>query len=546
MTSLKQSPFYLLGATTRDDRRKIVELAEGKSLSLESDVCNKARSDLTTPRNRLSVEMAWLPGISPKRAHTLLNGLNNHVGWLKGETSIPVLANANLLAAAFEILDPAMDAGSWCGWIVDLASKVERILPEDVLREINEDRSISGFPEVRDVAQIEAVLAERKRYYTDTIKSTLDKLELMKLVEVVTAVVSQTTQAGESHAPQLISELVDRYENEANRYLQPESENITKLTDAVRDAASKGEAAVKPIVERLIQLALKWDAIARPIQLSMKAQGLEHELSHQMAWGIRSLAVDLFNKHDMLDVSTRLNKNLKTLFSALPAVAERLDEDSEALGDIARKREEGQVLNPLHVLCETAINNSEKNPEMAEHEGARALRDGNSLISRFQASASSSVISEARNIIAATVMNCAIEYGNKTAKWDACVVLLEKSLELVSDSALRQKIGNNLETARRNAKNLLGLEPITAAPSLSTFNGVGFKLYGNTDYDQSSDSYMATYYFVLLFIPIFPIARYRVVTTPRGYSFLGKGPLRSMDIFHILVSLGIILTMFAH
>jgi len=34
-TSLNNSPFYLLGATTRDDRRCIVELAEEKSLTLD-------------------------------------------------------------------------------------------------------------------------------------------------------------------------------------------------------------------------------------------------------------------------------------------------------------------------------------------------------------------------------------------------------------------------------------------------------------------------------------------------------------------------------
>jgi hypothetical protein len=43
-----------LGVTTRDDRRRIVELAEEKSLELDHEVCQKARSDLTNPRTRLS------------------------------------------------------------------------------------------------------------------------------------------------------------------------------------------------------------------------------------------------------------------------------------------------------------------------------------------------------------------------------------------------------------------------------------------------------------------------------------------------------------
>lgn len=344
-TALQNNPFCILGVTTRDNRQKIVELAEEKSLVLDSDICTKARSELTTPRNRITVEMAWLPGVSPKRAATLVDSLHTHIDLLKGETSIPVLANANLLAAAFELLDPGMDAKLWCEWIVDFGCTVDAIDPEDVLREINEDRSVSGFPEVKGVEQIEVELRERRRYYTDTIKAALDGLDSMKLVEVVTAVVEQTTGSGEDHAPQLVHELVDRYETEANRYLQPEAENIKKLIDAIREAAAKSRAAAKPLVERLEQMARKWDTIAQPIQLSMKAQGRDHDLSHDVAWGMRALAVDLFKKHDMLDIVTRMNKTMQELFAELPVVVERLDQDSEALEGIYENRKKSEQHN---------------------------------------------------------------------------------------------------------------------------------------------------------------------------------------------------------
>lgn len=344
MTTLIQSPFYLLGATTRDNRRRIVELAEEKSLMLDGDVCTKARSDLTSPRNRLAVEMAWLPGLSRNSERVLVDSMYNLIDLVKMATTAPALAKANLLAAAIDFLDPEIDADLWCDRIVEFAYTVDMIEPEDVLLEINEDRSVSGFPEVK-LEHIEAELRERQRYYTDTIKTALDGLESMKLVEVVTAVVAQTTESGEDHAPQLVHELVDRYASEANRYLQPEAENIKKLIVAIREAAAESEAAAKPLVDRLDRMARKWDSIAQPIQLSMKAQGLDHNLSHDVAWGMRSLAVDLFNKHDMLDIATRLNQTLQELFAELPAVVERLNRDSEALGDISRKREQESLLN---------------------------------------------------------------------------------------------------------------------------------------------------------------------------------------------------------
>ena len=49
---------------------------------------------------------------------------------------------------------------------------------------------------------------------------------------------------------------------------------------------------------------------------------------------------------------------------------------------------------------------------------------------------------------------------------------------------------------------------------------------------------------LVFFIPIFPIARYRVIPTGGGYRFLGKGPLRTFDKWHIAISLGLIALMF--
>jgi hypothetical protein len=91
------------------------------------------------------------------------------------------------------------------------------------------------------------------------------------------------------------------------------------------------------------------------------------------------------------------------------------------------------------------------------------------------------------------------------------------------------------------------LEPVSKAPSLFTLNTFGFKLYGKSDYDSESDSYMTTHYFVALLLPLIPIARYRVISED-GYSyrFLGKGKLRRFDWIHLAILAGIFLYMFAN
>jgi len=185
-TALHQSAFSVLGVTTRDNRKRIVELAEEKSLELDHDVCQKARSDLTNPRTRLSVEIGWLPGVSPRKASQLVENLVNDPMAIRQESGLPTLAHLNLLAAAFEAVDGKHDADDLAEFIMEAAYLAEDLTPEEVLRDINEDRAVSGFPEVRALDQIEAELTERKRYYRGAIKEAINRLPPMTLIQVMT------------------------------------------------------------------------------------------------------------------------------------------------------------------------------------------------------------------------------------------------------------------------------------------------------------------------------------------------------------------------
>ena len=339
-TALHQTPFAILNVTTRDDRRRIVELAEEKSLELDHDVCQKARPDLTNPRTKLSAEIAWLPGVSPRKASQLVEGLLHDAMAVREESGLPTLAHLNLLAAAFEAVDGEHDAEDLARFIQEVAYLVDEIDPEDVLRDINEDRAVSGFPEARALDQIEAELAERKRYYRSAIKDALDRLPPTTLVQVMTDTVEGVTLGGEDHAPELIDDLVDSYEVETQGFLQKEAENVHKLIKAARDSANSGEAAVKPYVDKLDAVARNWDKVAQPIQLSAKARGIDHEASRDLAYEIRSLAIDLFNTHDMLTQAQRLTGLLQELFAELPEVSERVEQDADALADIFHERKQ--------------------------------------------------------------------------------------------------------------------------------------------------------------------------------------------------------------
>ena len=342
-SQIHKNPFALLGVTSRDDRRKIVEQAEEKSLELDHEACQKARSDLTSPRMRLSAEMSWLPGVSPRKAEQLVSALKSDPMSLRGESGLPTLAHLNLLAAAFEVVDANDSADDVADFIQEMACLVDDISAEKVLRDINEDRAVAGFPEVKSVDNVEAELSERKRYYRNVIKDALNRLPSTALVDAMTIAVDQITCSGENHAPELLDDLVDSYAVETKGFLQQEAESVEKLIQAIRDSANFGENAVKNIVDKLIVVARNWDKVAQPIQLSAKARGINHDPSQEIAYSIRSLAIDLFNEHDMLAQSQRLTELIQDLFAELPDVVERVEEDAEALANIFNNRKQAEA-----------------------------------------------------------------------------------------------------------------------------------------------------------------------------------------------------------
>lgn len=342
-TALHQNAFWLLGATTRDDRRRIVEIAEEKSLHLDHELCQKARSDLTNPRTRLAVEMAWLTGVSPNKAEQLTRQLLKEPMSVRSESGIPTLAHANLMAAAFEGIDGQDSSEEVAEFILELAYLVDDLSPDDVLRDINEDRTISGFPEINGIDLVQSELASRKRYFRDAIKDALNRLPPDTIVATMTKAVDSATGGGEYHAPEIIDELVDSYEVEAQGFLPKEAENALKLIQATRDSAVSGERAVNPLIDKLELVTRNWDRVAQPIQLSAKARGIDHRPSHDLAFSIRSLAIDLFNEYDMLPQAKRITNMLQELFSELPELAEKVGEDTDALEGIFKNRKEAEA-----------------------------------------------------------------------------------------------------------------------------------------------------------------------------------------------------------
>ena len=338
--SLELNPFWILRVTTRDNKKRILEAAEERALQIDPSVCEKARSDLINPRTRLSAELAWLPGLSPKRAESAMHQLSTNPASILDAGGLPTMAAANLFAAVLETGQSFKQPEGLATVIVAIADRLEAVSVDDMLREINEDRAISGFSEVRSGEQLDAELGGRSKLLRNSIKGAIDLLAPEDLVSVMRLVVTESTECGETHAPRLVDELIDSYEVESQGFLQKEADNIRKLATAAEELAGKGAHVVEPILAKLEGVTKNWNRIAYPIKMGAKARGISHQSSREVADVVRSLSVSLFNKFNLLAQSKRLVKLLDEQFSDVPEVAERTQADAQTLKEISDQRDE--------------------------------------------------------------------------------------------------------------------------------------------------------------------------------------------------------------
>ncbi len=327
-----KNPFHILGATTRDDRHSIMELAEERSLLSDPDECMEARSILTNPRRRISAEVAWLPGIDPTLSDIVLGHLDSPNQNLLNVTGLTHIARANLLVSGLARL-PNLPSANLVEWILTIAQASETTNSETVCAILNEDRRASGFPEITDLSVIDDEIRKQKSHYRQVLASVLENLSVEERASRLTMLIEKSTDTGRYRNPVLIEDLILSYERgvqnsleQKQRIIEAQDEKLRVMTDA-----KNPDTTLQPIVNQLIQTVKEWDTIAQPIQLSKRSRGERHNASFEIAWRVRELAIHLFNEHSKLDFSQQITNMLKEVFAEVIEVDERITEDLKAL-----------------------------------------------------------------------------------------------------------------------------------------------------------------------------------------------------------------------
>ena len=547
-TELHRNAFAVIGATVRDRERRVIELVEERSVAEDADTLAAAANVLRNPRTRLHAEVAWLPGVAPGRAAELLKLLRERPAETRATAGLPSLARANLLVSALEARSATTKANELGDWILDLCRSEEAIRVDDVFRDINEDRAVAQMPLVRGKDAVESELTARRDRYRSVAHDCLNALDSTTLCDVATQIVTVATSGG-AQAPAMVDDLAIRYETSAAAALEKGATGVETILAQIRRVAAQGEPVVLKSIELLEQALRRWDRIAQPIQVAAQARGQRHALSESLASSIRGLGGDLWREHSMLSAVQALTGLMRDVFAEVPVWAETLEEDRKALAERAAERQHAGLLTAVRERCDEIGERTHRDPKEAKREATELLDSSPRICQDLQTKgAPVSMIADARDYLAMTVRRCVVEYCEATSLWSECIVHMQGAIELAASKVVNQRLQEDLIAVQNNAKRMNGLKPIKAAPSLASINGIGATIYGASDRDPETGSYLTTYYFIFLAIPVLPIARYRVIAAGNNsYQFIGKAPLRTFDKLHIAgVVIGILWLIFSN
>ena len=85
------------------------------------------------------------------------------------------------------------------------------------------------------------------------------------------------------------------------------------------------------------------------------------------------------------------------------------------------------------------------------------------------------------------------------------------------------------------------MKRVSGPPTLFTLNTVGFSMFGKRDWDEATGTYVSTWCFTVLFIPLIPIRAYRVMRLGNQWAFLGRVPLSALTKLWLQVLVGLLL-----
>ena len=164
--------------------------------------------------------MAWLPGVSAQETASILQQVK--AAPRKEPQSAALSRSSDLYCAKANVLAQRVaEEGPGAENLTDmglLMQYTERIVPEKLMEQINQNRRAAGLPAVESVAKVKQALEKQQREWVRLCKLALDRYQSEHIGLGLGMLLELLTKKRSQRAPQLAYSLVDAYEVEAQGF----------------------------------------------------------------------------------------------------------------------------------------------------------------------------------------------------------------------------------------------------------------------------------------------------------------------------------------
>ncbi len=247
------------------------------------------------------------------------------------------LAKANALIYAAASRQPS-GVGDLTAFLAEVVDAVNGVDLDQTLREINEDRELAGFPPVNSKEVAEEVLGDRRQAWRRSLLNILDHAPSIEMAESMFDLVEKISNDGD--LPRFLHDLIDDYALRAQPFMATELAGAERIVAKARELAASRPDALQPLFGAIEEMLQTWEELTRPIQMSATLRGRTDAESERLAFMIRSLSIDLFNDYDLLEQSRQVSVLVGSRFTALPRIADKIEEDTQALDNLSAQARE--------------------------------------------------------------------------------------------------------------------------------------------------------------------------------------------------------------
>lgn len=328
---LNQNPFYLLEISPKDKRATIISKAEEKAFFLDDGSGEAAQATLLNPAKRLLAELDWFLDVDKKEIKKISKCIAENKE-ISTEGLSPI-SKINALLFNFSIMQDveAYDIGFM---LTDIDEQFGLVTIDSVLEIVNTCRKEAGMKIVSEAEVDEAIDAKRdtiRQIFTEKLHALSDE-EYMAFVSIL----AKQYVANEDYDDGIvISDALDQYEIRMQTEIQKHTEAVEKHIERIKGLSD--ETAIKENIRGLIKRIKEWDAFVQPLQLRSQASGMPHDNSMSLGREIRDLALYLHNEKELTEIALDLVTAMQDIFAEVGDLAERLEEDADALVEIINR-----------------------------------------------------------------------------------------------------------------------------------------------------------------------------------------------------------------